>query len=182
MTERNIDVEAKINALLELSKSTAEGTENEAKLALETAIRLAAKYNISLKYLAEKRKSYAGDWFRTDVKTETVEYSDERYRELQIKKWSDLAESFGWIRHTRNYDVKEGFIWSYRQENRYPKVELRIFERAWGDIEFEIVRNPDPILGKIEEWTKMGFDCLELGVTYYDFLDSLKRDQTTPLK
>jgi hypothetical protein len=177
MPEKLIDIEEKIVALMELSKSTAKGTEHEAKLALETAIRLAAKYDISINKLADKRKAYAGDWFQgvSDITTE-VEYIDERYAEVHIRKWCKLAESCGWERYRKDYDDIEGHIWRYRILNRIPKIELRIFERPWGDIEYEVVKNPDPMLGHIEKWAMMGFDCIELGVVYYDFQAWLDKD------
>lgn len=178
MSERNLDIEAKLTALLELSKSTAEGTENEAKLALETAIRLAAKYGISLAKLADKRKAYAGgDWFGGTPETTTVEYTEDRYRDVGVRSWCAYAEANGWQRHRRGSDEKEGQIWSYRQEGRTPKLEVRVFERPWGDVEFEVVQNPDPIIGKLEQFVRMGFDCIELGVTYDDFCNWVDGDK-----
>ena len=97
MAERNIDIESKIIALLELSKSTAEGTEHEAKLALETAIRLAAKHGISISKLTEKRQAYAGmDWFRGSTPFTYVDYTTQRFADVSLQCWSQLAESFGW--------------------------------------------------------------------------------------
>ena len=182
MAERNIDIEAKLDALLELSKSTAEGTEHEAKLALEMALRLASKYGISLADFAAKQKKTAGNWYANTGDTVEVEYTDERYREAKLRSWCETAESFKWERYKRNYDKREGNIWMYRQTNRNPKLELRIFERPWGDIEFEVVRNPDPIIGQLDVWTKMGFDCIELGVTYHDFRSWLESDHHKPCK
>lgn len=169
MTERHFDIETKLLALLELSKSTAKGTENEAALALETAIRLAAKHGISLTQLAEKRRKYAGEWFSEDVTVETVEYTDERYTSVSVREWGSFAEQHGWQRHRRTYDDFEGHIWMYRQPERMPALEVRIFERNWGDIEFEVVLNPDPIIGQLDSFTQMGFDCVALGVTFDDF-------------
>ena len=185
--ERQFDIEAKLAALLELSKSTAEGTEHEAATALEMAIRLAAKHGISLTKLADKRKAYAGDWFSRGTSSADsatpqadVEFSEERYLDVAVKRWCDLAESHGWERHKRTEDSKEGFIWMYRQPNREPKIEVRIFGRPWGDVEFEVVRRPDPIIGNLEQWMNMGFDCIELGVTYHDFANWLFRDKMNP--
>lgn len=182
MIERNLDVEAKLNALLELSKSTAEGTEHEAKLALEMAIRLASKHGISLTALSAKRKNYAGDWYSGSGATTTIEFTNARYTIHPLRKWCELVEKFGWTRHRRDSDEKEGLIWMYRMPERIPKIEVRIFERPWSDVEFEVVRKPDPILGRLEEYTKMGFDLIELGVTYSDFYEWLEKDRVTPYK
>jgi len=177
MSERNIDIEAKILALLELSKSVAEGTEHEAKLALEMAIRLAAKHDISLFKLAEKRQAeYAGEWFVPETGP-TVEYTEERYAEIELKGWCQLAESFGWQRHRKMRDDFEGKIMMYRQVDRMPKLELRIFVRPWNDIEFEVLKNPDPILGEFESWMNHIFDIEVIGVTFPDFREWLEMDR-----
>jgi Protein of unknown function (DUF2786) len=185
MSERNIDVEAKIMSLLELSKSQAEGTEHEAKLALEMAIRLAMKHNIDINKLAKKRESYAGgDWFKgsTTTANKADEYTDERFAEVALQRWAEVAEKYGWERHRRIHDDKEGLILMYRQPNRTPKMEVRIFERPWQDIEFEVLRNPDPILGKFEEWMNKIFDIVDLGVTFFDFQVWMEKDKVEPVQ
>jgi hypothetical protein len=185
MNERKIDIEAKIFALLELSKSTAEGTEHESKSALEMAIRLAAKHGISLSSLSDKRQAYAGNWYKGAVgpdKTHVVEYTTDRFAELSLKDWCELVECFGWERHRRSHDDHEGLILAYRQPDRIPKLEVRVFERPWLDVEFEVVRNPDPTIGKFDEWMRMTFDVVELGVTYHDFKTWLENDKKVPVK
>lgn len=62
-------------------------------------------------------------------------------------------------------------IYAYRKEGQNPKLELRIFDRPWGEIEFEVIRNPDPILGNFEQWMDAIFDIVYLGVTFSDFRD-----------
>jgi hypothetical protein len=177
MSERQIDIEVKLLALLELSKSTAKGTENEAKLALEMAIRLASKHGISLTKLAEKRQAYAGDWFKGSTgETKVTEFTEQRFAEYALRRWSDLAEQFGWKRHRRMMDDREGLILMYRKLNQVPKLEVRIFERPWHDVEFEVLRNPDPILGEFESWMNHIFDIEHLGVTYHDFEEWLKAE------
>jgi hypothetical protein len=184
MAERNIDVETKIMALLELSKSQAEGTEHEAKLALEMAIRLAMKHGIDINKLAKKRESYAGgDWFKgSATANHVVEYSDDRFAVAALQRWAEAAEKYGWERHRRILDDKEGLILMYRQPNRSPKMEVRIFERPWEDIEFEVLRNPDPILGQFETWMNKIFDVVDLGVTFFDFQVWLEKDKVNPVR
>lgn len=173
--ERNFDIEAKLLSLLELSKS--EANDNESKLALEMAIRLAAKHGISLSSLTAKRAAYAGNWHASEVNVRpTEEYTDERFRYRSPQEWCDLVEEYGWQRHRKTYDQYEGQIWMYRHPGvTNPKLETRIFERSWGDIEFEVVKNPDPIIGSLDLYTQMGFDCVELGTTFSDFRSWLER-------
>ena len=83
-------------------------------------------------------------------------------------------------RHRRIHDDKEGLILMYRQPGRTPKLEVRIFERPWKDIEFEVLRNPDPILGQFEDWMNKIFDVVDLGVTFHDFGEWLQRDKAVP--
>lgn len=169
--EKNFDIESKISALLRLSESTAIGTSNEAALALETAIRMAAKHGIKISDLADKRNEYVTNtWFHGQAhtsQTTTREYREPEW--VSVKRWCDTAEKHGWSRHRKTHDVKEGWIYAYRKDGQSPKLELRIFNRPWGDIEFEVIRNPDPIIGEYQAWMEQIFDVVALGVTYEDF-------------
>lgn len=171
--EKNFDIESKISALLRLSESTASGTSNEAALALETAIRMAAKHGIKISDLADKRNEYVTNtWFRGQSHASQAETPAGEYREpewVTIKRWCDTAEKCGWTRHRKTHDAKEGWIYAYRKDGQVPKLELRIFNRPWGDIEFEVIRNPDPIIGEYQAWMEQIFDVVSLGVTYEDF-------------
>jgi hypothetical protein len=177
MNDRLFDIEGKIIALLALSESTAEGTEHEAKTALEIAIRLAAKHNISLSGLAQKRSQKTTDWFRGGKAGEAemrgfdavYGFDEEHFATIAVQRWCALADKFGWQRHRRSYDKREGMIYAYRMPGLKPKLELRVFDRPWGEVEFEIVRNPDPIIGQYEAWMEDLFDIVALGVTYHDF-------------
>lgn len=170
MTERLFDVETKLLNLLRLAESEAKGTEHEAKVAMEMAIRLSAKHGIKLSTLQTKKNESLTNWFRGGGSTapdqEVKEYVEPELRE--VKHWCDLAERHGWQRHRRTRDPKEGMIYAYRMGVN-PKMELRIFLRPWNDVEFEIITNPDPILGAYESWMENIFDVLAVGVTYEDF-------------
>jgi len=173
--EKNFDIESKLLGLLRLSESQSAGTEHEAASALEMAIRLAAKHQIKLSELAEKRTEYAATntWFRAGATTTAKEGDDYIAPEfVQVKRWCDFVEKAGWVRHRRSNDSFEGTIYAYRRPTLMEgeaKLEIRIFDRPWGDIEFEVVRNPDPILGNYAEWMDRIFDCVTLGVTFEDF-------------
>ncbi len=188
MSERTFDIETKLIGLLRLSESKTEGTEHEAALALETAIRLAAKHGIKLSSLNDKRNEFSNTktWFRggTASSSETTEYVAPEF--VQVARWCKFAEANGWTRFRRTYDAKEGTIYAYRIEGRTPKLELRIFDRPWGDVEFEVVRNPDPIIGQFEVWMNNIFDVIHLGVTYEDLREWVNMNgralpSTTPL-
>lgn len=170
MKERNFDIEAKISSLLRLAESTASGTANESKLALEMAIRMAAKHGIKISDLADKRNEYVTNtWFKGGAQTsnEPQEYQEAEW--AHVKRWCDVAEKAGWTRYRKTHDDREGWIYAYRKEGQVPKLELRIFDRPWGDTEFEVIRNPDPIIGDYETWMDNIFDVIAIGVTFNDF-------------
>lgn len=171
MNERTFDIESKLLGLLRLSESTVSGTENEAKLALEMAIRMAAKHGVKLSTLADKRNEYAATntWFRGGSSTAPANDNYVAPELVKVARWCAYAESLGWSRYRRSHNQREGTIYAYRQEGRTPKLELRIFDRPWGDVEFEVIKNPDPILGAYEAWMENIFDVVCLGVTFEDF-------------
>lgn len=173
VNERTFDIETKLIGLLRLSESKVGGTEHEAKLALETAIRLAAKHGIKLSSLTEKRNEFSNTntWFRGGSESAPVGEDYVAPEFVQVARWCKFAEDNGWTRFRRTYDKKEGMIYAYRVPDRVPKLELRIFDRPWGDVEFEVVRNPDPIIGQFESWMNNIFDVIHLGVTFSDYRD-----------
>lgn len=189
MSERTFDIETKLIGLLRLSESKTEGTEHEAALALETAIRLAAKHGIKLSSRNEKRNEFNNTktWFRGGATSSPA--GDEDYvapEFVQVLRWCKFAEENGWTRYRRTYDAKEGMIYAYRIEGRTPKLELRIFDRPWGDVEFEVVRNPDPIIGQFQSWMDNIFDVIHLGVTFGDLQEWVRMNaralpSTSPL-
>lgn len=181
MSERKFDIESKLIGLLRLAQSNTENNQNESAAAMEMAIRLATKHGVKLSSLTTEQ-SPTKEWFRGSTNSSNSTDTQKEYvpfEYIEISKWCSLAEKFRWERHSRFRDPKEGEIYCYRNTNGTTKLELRIFNRPWGDVEFEVIRNPDPIIGDYQSWMEGIFDVVYLGVTFSDFREWIKSNNTT---